>query len=200
MVPIGAVVVYGMALATMVSVSADPCSQATATSHTHGMVLHETAQGPGTFVKQHIKHQPAGKKAPVSPPSIEAMAALSPVLDTAESLHRLTVSRTYDCELTAYGPGFESTGKRPGDPGYGITASGRQALPKHTIAVDPHLIPLGSLVYIDGIGYRVAEDVGGAIRGKHIDIFFHDDSEARIFGVKEHVKVFVFDHSPRAGR
>lgn len=130
--------------------------------------------------------------------SIETMAALAPVLSSAEgaaeSAHHLTVQRTYQCMLTAYGPGFESTGKHPGDPAYGITASGRIALPQHTVAVDPHLIPLGSLIYIDGIGYRVAEDVGGAIRGQHIDLYFPNDTDAVKFGVKSHVRVFVFAH------
>lgn len=125
-------------------------------------------------------------------PDVEAIATLAPVLATAETLGHLSVRTAYDCTLTAYGPGFESTGKHPGDPGYGITASGKVAQPKHTIAVDPELIPLGSLVYINGVGYRVAEDVGGAIRGHHIDVFFSTDDEARIFGVKQHVRVFVF--------
>lgn len=130
--------------------------------------------------------------------SIETMATLAPVLSTAEgtaeTAHHLAVQQTYQCILTAYGPGFASTGKHPGDPGYGITASGHIAVPQHTVAVDPRLIPLGSLLYIDGIGYRVAEDVGGAIRGQHIDLYFPNDNEAVKFGVKNHVKVFVFAH------
>ncbi|MCY0876680.1 MAG: 3D domain-containing protein [Firmicutes bacterium] len=128
-------------------------------------------------------------------PGVEAMAALAPVLsDAHDEGGPFALQHSYECMLTAYGPGFVSTGKRPGDPGYGITASGRVAQPRHTIAVDPDLIPLGSIVYIDGIGYRVAEDVGGAIKGHHIDVFFANDDQARIFGVKSHVKVYVFGH------
>jgi 3D (Asp-Asp-Asp) domain-containing protein len=46
-----------------------------------------------------------------------------------------------------------------------------------SIAVDPRLIPLGSLVYIDayrttaGHGWFTAEDVGGAIIGRHVDVY-----------------------------
>jgi hypothetical protein len=46
-----------------------------------------------------------------------------------------------------------------------------------SIAVDPSVIPLGSRVYIpayrrDGHGgWFVAQDTGGAIRGRHIDVF-----------------------------
>ncbi len=125
-----------------------------------------------------------------TPESSPVQAARSPGVQT--------VAQSFDCKLTAYGPGFESTGKKPGDPGYGITATGKRAQPSRTIAVDPHTIPLGSLVYIDGVGYRVAEDVGGAIRGHHIDIYFQTDGQARAFGVKRHVRVFVYGCGQKA--
>ena len=40
-----------------------------------------------------------------------------------------------------------------------------------TIAVDPSIIPLGTRVYIEGIGERVAEDTGSEIKGNDIDLF-----------------------------
>lgn len=46
------------------------------------------------------------------------------------------------------------------------------------IAVDPKVIPLGTKVYIEGVGYRVARDVGGAIKGKKIDVLTDSDSES----------------------
>ena len=77
---------------------------------------------------------------------------------------------------TAYTAGFESTGKRPGDRGYGITATGTKA--KHgTVAVDPKVIPLGTELYIEDIGniegdygYATALDTGGAIKNNRIDL------------------------------
>jgi 3D (Asp-Asp-Asp) domain-containing protein len=42
----------------------------------------------------------------------------------------------------------------------------------HSIAVDPRLIPLGSRVYIPAYGrWFVAQDTGGAIRGRHVDVY-----------------------------
>jgi 3D (Asp-Asp-Asp) domain-containing protein len=46
-----------------------------------------------------------------------------------------------------------------------------------SVAVDPRLIPLGSMVYIEayrrtaGRGWFRAEDVGGAIIGRHVDVY-----------------------------
>ncbi len=46
----------------------------------------------------------------------------------------------------------------------------------HSIAVDPQLIPLGSRVYVPayrnlGGGWFTAQDTGGAIKGRHIDVY-----------------------------
>jgi 3D (Asp-Asp-Asp) domain-containing protein len=40
-----------------------------------------------------------------------------------------------------------------------------------TVAVDPNLIPLGSTVYIQGLGVFRAEDTGGAVIGPHVDVY-----------------------------
>lgn len=95
--------------------------------------------------------------------------------------------------LTAYTAGPESTGKSPGDPGYGVTASGAPVSEGVTIAVDPSVIPLGSRVYIEGIGYRTAQDTGGAIKGNRIDVYIDSLTEARLFGVKKNVRVMLVD-------
>jgi uncharacterized protein YabE (DUF348 family)/3D (Asp-Asp-Asp) domain-containing protein len=94
-------------------------------------------------------------------------------------------------KLTAYGAGPESTGKSPGHPLYGITASGTRVQEGRTIAVDPNVIPLGSWVYIEGYGFRRAEDTGSAIKNNIIDIYFEDDDKAVAFGVKRSPKVYV---------
>ena len=52
------------------------------------------------------------------------------------------------------------------------------------IATDPSVIPLGSLVEIDGQEF-IADDTGGAIKGHRIDILMESESEALEFGVRE---------------
>jgi 3D (Asp-Asp-Asp) domain-containing protein len=54
--------------------------------------------------------------------------------------------------------------------GDGITATGTLVTAGRTIAVDPSIIPYGTQVYIEGYGWRIAEDCGGAVNGNHIDI------------------------------
>lgn len=65
----------------------------------------------------------------------------------------------------------------------GTTYTGTRATAGRTIAVDPDVIPLGSTVNINGHTY-VAEDIGGAIDGNRIDIFFSSHTDALEFGVQ----------------
>lgn len=103
------------------------------------------------------------------------------------------IKKVINTTLTAYTAGFESTGKKASHPTYGITFSGLKAKEGRTIAVDPAVIPLGSTVFIEGIGIRKAEDIGSAIRGSRIDVFMNDLSQAQEFGVKKNVKVYLLD-------
>lgn len=64
-----------------------------------------------------------------------------------------------------------------------MTAIGTIARPNHTIAVDPAVLSYGTKVSINGIVYT-AEDCGGGVNGKHIDIYFESHAEACEFGVK----------------
>lgn len=78
--------------------------------------------------------------------------------------------------LTAYCPCrscSEGWGRR--------TSSGALASAGHTVAVDPKVIPIGSRLLINGTVYT-AEDVGGGVKGKHIDVFFDTHAQARQFG------------------
>lgn len=79
-----------------------------------------------------------------------------------------------------------------GEPGIGTrTATGTRVTEGRTIAVDPNVIPLGWWVYIEGIGFRRAEDTGGAIKGNKIDLYYDSVKRANNFGRKSGMKVYV---------
>lgn len=95
--------------------------------------------------------------------------------------------------VSAYDACYKCCGKNPGDPGYGITASGAVAQANHTIATDPSVIPTGTHVIINGKEY-VAEDTGGDIKGNKIDIYFDTHEEAKNFG-RNNIEVYLADTS-----
>lgn len=68
--------------------------------------------------------------------------------------------------------------------GKGITYTGTQATVGRTIAVDSRVIPYGTKVYIEGYGWRIAEDKGAAINDSHIDILVDTHDQALQLGTK----------------
>ena len=68
-----------------------------------------------------------------------------------------------------------SSGKSPGDPGYGRTASGRPA-GNGVVAIDRNVVPFRSEVYVPGYGVGFAGDTGGGIRGRWIDLGYNKDT------------------------
>ena len=75
----------------------------------------------------------------------------------------------------------------PGNSNYTATGS---RLKKGIASVDPRIIPLGTKMFIEGYGYAVADDVGGAIKGSRIDLAFNSRAEALRFG-RQTVKVYI---------
>lgn len=65
------------------------------------------------------------------------------------------------------------------------TASGTKPKANYTIAVDTRIIPLGSILYIEGFGYFIAQDTGSAIKGNRIDIFVDSHQQALKLGRKK---------------
>lgn len=60
------------------------------------------------------------------------------------------------------------------------------------VAVDPKFIPLGTRLYIEGYGYAVAADTGGAIKGNRIDLG-HDTAAAASRVGRRKVTVHILD-------
>ncbi|NBI30797.1 3D domain-containing protein [Chengkuizengella marina] len=94
-------------------------------------------------------------------------------------------------KLTAYDAGLKSTGKTKEHPQYGITYTGTTVKEGHTVAVDPNVIPLGWWIYIEGYGFRRAEDIGSAVKGKKVDIYYDDENFVEAFGTKRGYTVYV---------
>lgn len=103
--------------------------------------------------------------------------------------------KVMNMRATSYTASFEDTGKHPGDPGFGITYTGMKVR-RGVIAVDPKVIPLGTRVYVEGVGstpdygFAIAADIGGAIKGDKIDLYFDDAGTVRRWGIRK-VKVYI---------
>ncbi len=91
---------------------------------------------------------------------------------------------------------MQATGYDPSPRSCGKGATGRTALGLRAgygvVAVDPSYIPLGTRLYIEGYGYAVAADTGGAIKGNRIDLG-HDSYSAACRVGRKMVKVHILD-------
>lgn len=94
---------------------------------------------------------------------------------------------TMKVKTTGYCNCSRCAGKWAGAP----TASGTRPRQNRTIAVDKRLIKLGTKVQIGNEMY-VAEDTGGAIKGKKIDIYYSSHRKAQAHGVQyKKIKVYI---------
>lgn len=92
--------------------------------------------------------------------------------------------RVVEMSATGYGPGENGRwGNQTASglkPGFGV------------VAVDPRFIPLGTRLFIEGYGYAVAGDTGGAIKGNRIDLGFDNYSTAQAVGRRK-VRVLILN-------
>lgn len=95
-----------------------------------------------------------------------------------------TRTKVLDMHASAYDP---SAGR--GKAATGRTASGRRAT-YGVVAVDTRVIPMGTILYIEGYGLAIAADRGSAIKGNKIDLCYPTRSQALRWG-RQSVKVHV---------
>lgn len=101
----------------------------------------------------------------------------------------LNYSKVLTVDATAYCPCSRCCGSYAN----GITATGLKA-GYGVAAVDPRVIPLGTKLYVEGYGYCIAADTGGAIKGNRIDLCYGSHSAALSsgFGHKS-TKVYILN-------
>jgi resuscitation-promoting factor RpfB len=98
-----------------------------------------------------------------------------------------SVAREMMVTATAY------AASQPGN--QGLTAGGyniQQNPGMKLIAVDPRIIPLGTKVWVEGYGYAIAGDTGGAIKGNKIDVLLPTISQVYNWGRKQ-VKIKILN-------
>jgi len=116
-------------------------------------------------------------------------------------------SRALIVSATAYCPGTPESGCPRNGQGHafctgpynnGYTYTGKKCVQglgtldsPRMVAVDPRIIPLRSMLYIEGFGFARAEDIGGAIKGNKIDILFDKHADVARFGVKHGIKIYL---------
>lgn len=87
-------------------------------------------------------------------------------------------------KASAYDPGPHSNGKWSGRTTLGVRPS------YGIVAVDPRVIPLGSIIFVEGYGFGYAADTGSAIKGNRIDLCMNSVSQCYQFG-RRTVKVHI---------
>ncbi|WP_233546760.1 3D domain-containing protein [Exiguobacterium sp. AM39-5BH] len=102
-----------------------------------------------------------------------------------------TTGRSIQAESTAYTNDAADNGSYGGRV---LTATGHDVTDSifykgmRIIAVDPSIIPLGTVVHIDGIGQAIALDTGGRIQGNIVDLLVDTNNEAMNWG-RRHITI-----------
>ena len=137
----------------------------------------------------------------VKEPEVQLVSAKTSTTKTAVTTNSKKTSASGSKVITVSGNSFKyskvlknvsMTAYSSEEPGIGTkTASGTRVTEGRTIAVDPKVIPIGWWVYIEGLGFRRAEDTGGAIKGNKIDVYYDSVKHALNFGRKKGKTVYV---------
>lgn len=72
----------------------------------------------------------------------------------------------------------------------GPTASGVLPEEGRTVAADWDVLPAGTEIYLDGIGWRTVEDTGSGINGNTLDLYMDSHQDALEWGVRE-IEIFT---------
>ncbi len=128
--------------------------------------------------------------------SLRANAALTALAKSHEQILSAT-EQAPSVGTKSWGRRFTVTKYLPKSPAYGrfndgITSTLMKADPDaRIIAVDPKLIPYGSWVWIEGLGWYQAQDCGAAIKGFRLDVLTATEDDAMSFGKQDRFVIVV---------
>ncbi len=96
---------------------------------------------------------------------------------------------------TGYTAGYESTGKNPDNPQFGITYSGVKVKRDlfSTVAADIDVFPIGTILFIPDYGYGVVADTGSAIKGDKVDLYYDTVDEVYNKWGKRTLEVYIVE-------
>ena len=104
-----------------------------------------------------------------------------PEIEEPEEPEPPTLTSIGEFTITAYCACEKCCGQWSGGP----TASGVMPEEGRTVAADWDVLPAGTEIYIDGIGWRTVEDTGSGITGDKLDLYMDSHEAALKFGVRE---------------
>ena len=136
-------------------------------------------------LKQAVK---TGKQIPMT----KVVSKETPTLENSIDWSKYPVQKVV---ATGYTAGYESTGKKPGHPEFGITYSGVMVKRDlySTVAADLSVFPIGTILFIPGYGYGVVADKGGAIRGHKVDLYYETIDDVYNQWGKKEIDVYVVE-------
>lgn len=124
--------------------------------------------------------------------SSQSVTGQPPTLEEAIDWTQYPVKQVIATGYTAY---YESTGKNPGHPGFGITYSGVKVKRDlySTVAADLNVFPIGTILFVPGYGYGVVADKGGAIRGNKVDLYYETVEDVYNLWGKKTLDIYVVE-------
>jgi len=170
----------GTVLKLGVGLLAAACVSAGALSYRQSSRIDALATEASTYRRDVRRNQQALDALTRSHESILDATARAPWLGSTSWAHRFTVTQ-YIPMSPAYGKDND-----------GLTSTMKKADPaSRIVAVDPKLIPYGSSVWIEGLGWYRAEDCGGAIKGYRLDVLVATEGEAFRYGKQDRFVIVV---------
>ena len=151
--------------------------QSIKTFQVDGLIDHQQVQSSFVFkspknevILRNSKSVPKKKVIVQNPQPVAVKGLESPKMNIRKTLNVQSTAYTFTGNKTA-------TGVEP-----------RQGI----IAVDPKVIAMGSKLYVEGYGYAIAADTGGAIRGNRIDVFFPTPRQCIDWG-RKNIVIYVLN-------